>query len=704
MDPDAALRQGAMLEVEDELFETSAWHAAWELLRRGASVDECRDWWQDRNELWRALVLRNPSLHGDSQVDKRWLRIINLASNHDYAGLCKELAENRELSTDYETAVYGILGGSYSATAPVCKSVDDHLFSLVNSLLIERYEQFLSAYRKKLQTPGLKEYRPLPSTMGEVTKYIEAAQIDRRTKTEARQPHKYFQGALMGDSLSKFFLDMGHAAAQMAHVTGQSKVLFDDDDASVNEFAQVAAQDEDIVRIAAHLQLALEPLGVLEQAYEEHAPVMENNIINYIGLLERHAKYSLLPLYTSKISAERQPRVLGRILSKVTVPGERDLQMRLMKKYNIPVYRVIYTICDYSRRTWTIKLGGQEADLQAAKVIEYKDKIVRVQAGFVGDPNTMDEDEAHVVQAHEWVNYIDAKNWGMAVWLMTALYKTLLLSGKLKAAKALSSRVELATTSLKVTGMNLSLAAMVQDTNEDEGDTDMEGDASVDDVSRLASPTKRRKEPKPNHLLAKESTNRSILAEQSLTWAHLELLVQAMDALELWQDLADQVEKGPRNDTHMMQAAKKELSGALQTVMSAMQPLLETGFLSSPSDEQEDQDLREIRNHYLPECVLAYNSALYFGGHAITRQHLIQCMNLAQEVAQNETLTQAFVASKRMQELVTALALDSQALLRANEHGSSSTRGRRGKRLSTGAEPTGRADIWQVQWRGDSRK
>jgi len=699
MDPDAALRQDAMLEVEDELFESSAWHASWELLRRGSSPEQYRNWWQDRNELWRALLLRNSSVQNDPAINKAWLRIVNLASNRELAELCRELADSRDLATDYENAVYGILSGSYSAAAPVCKSLDDHLYSLINSLLIERYDQFISAYHERLETPALQEFIPSPSTSREISNYVQSSQTDKTTKVEAHQPHKYFQSALMSGDLAHFFLEMGHAAAQMAHLTGQSKTLFDNDETQVSECAQVAAQDEDVIRMAAHLQLALQPLGLLDQAYEENASVMENNIINYLGLLEQHAKYSLLPLYASKVSAQRQPRVLGRILSKVTVPKERDTQMRLMKSYGIPVYRVIYTICDYTRRSWAMKLNDRGEALKAAKIIEYKDKIVRVRTGFIGEMH--DDEQALVVQAHEWVNYIDMKNWGMACWLMTALYKTLLLSGKLAAAKSLSTRVELAQTSLKVTGMNLSLAAMVAETPDEDGDAEVGGDATEDAHNRLAGPNKRRKESKPSHLLAKETTNRSALAEQSLVWAHLELLVQAMDTLEYWQDLADSVDTLPRNDPKTTKTAKKELGQTLQAVHSAMQPLLDHGFLSSAMDEQEDHDLRHIREHYLPECVLGYNSALYFGGHAITRQHLVQCMELAQQVAQNETLTGAFVASKRMQELVTAFAHDSQALLRANEHGTSSTRGRSGKRTSLGGERGGRADIWQVQWTAD---
>lgn len=134
-----------------------------------------------------------------------------------------------------------------------------------------------------------------------------------------------------------------------------------------------------------------------------------------------------------------------------------------------------------------------------------------------------------------------------------------------------------------------------------------------------------------------------------------------------------------------MRTVKKILQTALEDVRNAMYPLWEKDFLSMPSDEAEAVPLRNIRNVYLPECILAYNSVLYFAGHAISRNWLSQCMNLAQNVATIDNITQAFVESSRMKELVAAFALSSQALLHANEQG-----GRKGKRDET-------IEIWQVK-------
>ena len=130
----------------------------------------------------------------------------------------------------------------------------------------------------------------------------------------------------------------------------------------------------------------------------------------------------------------------------------------------------------------------------------------------------------------------------------------------------------------------------------------------------------------------------------------------------------------------------------LEETIIEFRPIFEPGFLCHPNDDAEAVVLERIRNHYLPDCILAYNSVLFFAGHAISRSWLVQCMELAQKVAQSQNLTRAFVASGRMRELVHAFAVDSQALLQANEQGHN-----RGK-------PTKKEkgiDIWQVQWKED---
>lgn len=93
--------------------------------------------------------------------------------------------------------------------------------------------------------------------------------------------------------------------------------------------------------------------------------------------------------------------------------------------------------------------------------------------------------------------------------------------------------------------------------------------------------------------------------------------------------------------------------------------------------------LRAIREAYLPELVLAYNSALHSAAHLISRDHLLQSLDLATNVAENEELIRCFAATSRMGELVDAFALSSKTLLRLNEQAGKGAKKRRGRRGET---------------------
>lgn len=104
------------------------------------------------------------------------------------------------------------------------------------------------------------------------------------------------------------------------------------------------------------------------------------------------------------------------------------------------------------------------------------------------------------------------------------------------------------------------------------------------------------------------------------------------------------------------------------------------------STDAEATELEFIRSTYLPEVILAYHSALYFAGHALGREILVQCMTLATVVAGSPVLTDSFMASGRMAELVDAFALSSIALMDTKEP-------KMKKKLPQGA----RFDIWKIK-------
>lgn len=102
--------------------------------------------------------------------------------------------------------------------------------------------------------------------------------------------------------------------------------------------------------------------------------------------------------------------------------------------------------------------------------------------------------------------------------------------------------------------------------------------------------------------------------------------------------------------------------------------------------------LAELREAYLPEVLLAYNSVLHFAGHAISRELLLQSMEFAASVAaQGSDVAACFISAGRMRELVDALAITSKAILKANEQGSKVHKGR--KKASHGES----LNLWTVK-------
>ena len=76
-----------------------------------------------------------------------------------------------------------------------------------------------------------------------------------------------------------------------------------------------------------------------------------------------------------------------------------------------------------------------------------------------------------------------------------------------------------------------------------------------------------------------------------------------------------------------------------------------------------DQELRDLRQAYLPETVLAYVGTLHFAGTGLSRDNLLECMELASIIAERDSdLSVAFLEAGRMKELVEVFAASSKAL------------------------------------------
>lgn len=157
-----------------------------------------------------------------------------------------------------------------------------------------------------------------------------------------------------------------------------------------------------------------------------------------------------------------------------------------------------------------------------------------------------------------------------------------------------------------------------------------------------------------------------VMTQQSRTYYELSQLVTAIEALSQWRVEEEKYITRVPKPSNVPSALKQ----AFANVYSAMEPILK-GILLHPTDEGEAEDLDFIRQNYLPEMIIAYNTVLHAAGNLITRDSLLDSMQLSASIANGRStadgedngLRDCFVRAGRMRELVQSFALTSKAML-----------------------------------------
>jgi nuclear pore complex protein Nup107 len=120
-----------------------------------------------------------------------------------------------------------------------------------------------------------------------------------------------------------------------------------------------------------------------------------------------------------------------------------------------------------------------------------------------------------------------------------------------------------------------------------------------------------------------------------------------------------------------------------------------TGIPSSGYTNLERTDPDELlllRKTYLPESILAYISTLQVAGRLLSRDLIMECMDLSSLIAdEGSDLLELFVASERVGELVTFFAQAGQELLIVTSQKTSQSKSK--KLRSKGWTP----ELWSVK-------
>ena len=344
LDPDAMTRQKRKLQKQDQYFERAIWLGCYEMLRRGKTSAEIRDWCTERTEVWRAVSMSGfPDERSEEDFDSG-----NPEASALWRRMCFALARKGG-GDDYERAVYGILSGDIQSVEPICRTWDDFVFTNYNALLKNQYDNYLrtalpirpvSLATLNFESFDAVQFHGDPRSASR--KLIDALKTNPKTAPETLQPMKMLQGVLIADQFSHFIYQQGLALSQFANANGHSNLIPPKDEKPENEdFTKyITMDDHDSLRVLTHVLLVFMGLG-LDLGGILRVTEVENVIVAYISFLRLAGKEELIPLYCSQLTGKRKYAILCRNLIDITDNDQRVTQIRLMRELGLDVQEFV---------------------------------------------------------------------------------------------------------------------------------------------------------------------------------------------------------------------------------------------------------------------------------------------------------------------------------------------------------------------------
>lgn len=149
------------------------------------------------------------------------------------------------------------------------------------------------------------------------------------------------------------------------------------------------------------------------------------------------------------------------------------------------------------------------------------------------------------------------------------------------------------------------------------------------------------------------------LIRQSRAFYDLSQIVEAMEALCFYR----KQESLYTGKAMKLSAAPQTLKEAKEQVDDIVDIVLTQGLFALPQSQQELSDFDSIRESFIPEILIAYNTVLHSAGAAISRENLIQSMDLSVSIANMVDIVECFQKAGRMRELVKSFAETSRKML-----------------------------------------
>ncbi|KAI2791248.1 hypothetical protein POX_c04105 [Penicillium oxalicum] len=658
LDPDALTRQRHSLQKQDACYERATWMACWKMLRQGTNWTVVRDWAQSRLESWRAVSLCGSSVDASTAktrtpADDGMTRLMNSRSQDSWRAAC--LALTKDASTgDYEKAVYALLCGETEPAAKVCETWDDYLYVYLNRVVLLRYQGFCRQLQRKLsQSPtDPVVFQPEPAGHADLQKYVQFLRGVEALSSEAREPFRHIQAAILSKSYGSFFSELSQAVSHLGiRKHGKSSYIPDVTTSKVDEAMIITAEDLDALQMATHMYVIVNSLGYVpeDDRFMETASVV---VTGYIAALQEKCLPDLIPSYAALLPTEKCNGVLSKILIDIVDFEDRHYQLRAIKKHGIDINAVLDA--QWSWLSAGVSLIEHSAGLTGYSRVRRLPDGTRVlmppKKDLIGTSVAIEDER--MIRNLEWLRCV-GDQWPKICSRGRWMYRKFFVAGKLAAARELGHRIRMADVSHETFNMDVFEFPDLAPTVEEETP-----------LSPIKSKRNRANRRSISSLNGTTNGVQKSAYQQAVHMWNLEAMALGFDALEQFAIVYDQSSKTKRRrDSGSVRDFMAELEALLQEIEDCVGLIVEE-WLGKSDDADEERDFEHIRRTYLPEIVLDYHNALYYASHALEKPNLLsQCMTVSIWVANNAHLTRSFTEARRMSELVDCLALASKAMV-----------------------------------------
>ncbi|KAH9887802.1 nuclear pore protein 84/107 [Xylariomycetidae sp. FL2044] len=642
LDPDVATRQARKLQPQDEYFERAIWLGCYELLRRGRSIAEIRDWCVERTEVWRAVSMSAIPLSKDEGAEPFTPDPLSIIL---WRRTCFALARQGGID-DFERAVYGILSGDIQSVEKICENWDDLVYTHYNALLRSQFDSYLMKLLPPDSTATITQSFPAfnavlfhgdSASAGE--RLFSSLESHPTISREAKSPLKSLQAAIMSNNLDQFLYEFGLFLGQKANEETQSALIhkYDDGGAKKDETRFFLASENRGMRALVHVYLIVSSLDDLQSSaradLSDRRRAQENIIATYVSTLRLRDMPYLMPLYCSRLQGDRALFTLSKNVSRITVENDRRQLLRIMEKLGMDIAKFVVFQPQSLFRQYPVT----ETRLPAfGRFTIFSNEPPSLKYGRLLKPEFFDDHAAQdpsaedLISSLEWFLLVDDL-WHETFQAGIAIYKRFLKEFNLTAARALSERVPCWAIFRQKAGLPLT--------------EDL--DASWFHEVRMGAEAGTLEE---NGIGVEE-------VAVARNFFEMESLVRTLDSMET---LASYEDLSQDPTAELGREFWAPAGAEVKNVKSYMQFILHNWLMESVED---DEDFNFLREAYLPETILGYVSVLHFAGTTMSRDNLLECMELASIVAKKDAdVASVLMKSGRMKELVEGFAMASKAL------------------------------------------